>query len=45
MGLCKVKCSLLSMRQVWWSLHCVLWKGWAGGLWGLRFCRFLEFFS
>ena len=40
----KAKCSLYSVQQVWWSLHWVLRQGWAGGLWGLRFCLFLEFF-
>ena len=38
MGHCKVKCTLCSGQQVWWSLHWVLWPGWAGGLRGLRFC-------
>ena len=32
---CKVKHSLYSVQQVWWSLHWVLRLGWAGGLWGL----------
>ena len=45
MGCCKVKCSLCTAQQVWWSLHWVLWQGWAGGLRGVRFCCFLEFFS
>ncbi len=45
MGHCKVKFSLCSVQQVWWSLHWVLRPGWAGGLGEMRFCRFLEFFS
>ena len=40
-----VECSLCSVQQVWWSLHWVLRQGWADGLWGLWFYRFLEFFS
>ena len=28
--------------QVWWGLHCGLRQGWAGGLWGVRFCRCVE---
>ncbi len=44
MGLCKVKCSLFIEQQVWWSLHWVLWQGWAGGLSELRFCEFVEVF-
>ena len=35
---CKVKCSLCSMQWVWERLNWVLRLGWAGGLWGLRFC-------
>ena len=31
-GTCKVNCSLCSLQQVWWSLHCGLRQGWAGGL-------------
>ena len=42
-GLCKAKFSLC-VQQVFWSLHWVLRPGWAGGLGGLRFCRFLEEF-
>ena len=38
MGHYKVKYSLCSKLQVWWSLHWVLGQGWAGGLWGVRFC-------
>ena len=38
MGHYKGKYSLCSVQQVWWSLHWVLWPGWAGGLWGVRFC-------
>ena len=45
MGHCKVKCGLCSVQQVWWSLHWGLWQGWAGGLWGLRFCWFVEIFE
>ena len=41
-GHCKVKCSLCSAHQVWCSLHWGLRQGWAGGLWGLRFCRCVE---
>ena len=37
-GHCKVKCSFFSMKLVWWSLHCVLRPGWAGGLGGVWFC-------
>ena len=36
-GYSKVKCSLCSVQQVWWSLYWVLRQGWVGGLWGLRF--------
>ena len=42
MGYCKIKCSLCSVQQVWWSRHWVLRLGWAGGLWGLWFCQFGE---
>ena len=43
---CKSKRSLCSAQQVWWSLYRVLLRqGSAGGLWGLQFCRFLEFFN
>ena len=45
MGHCKIKCSLCSMQQARWSMHWVLWQGWAGDAWGLRICHFLEFFS
>ena len=40
----KVKCNLCRVHQVWWSLYWVLWQGWAGGFWGLRFCHNLEFY-
>jgi len=33
-----------NVQQVWWSLHWVLQQAWAGGLWGLGVCHFLEFF-
>ena len=39
---CKIKCSLCSVQQVCWSLHWWLQQGWAGDLWGLRFCRCVE---
>ena len=42
MGHCKVKCSLYTVQQVWRRLHWVLLQGWAGGLWKLRLCRFVE---
>ena len=32
MGHCKVKYSLCSAQQVWWSLNWVLRQGWVGGL-------------
>ena len=32
------------MQQVWWSLYWGLRQGWAGGLWGVRLCRFVKFF-
>ena len=39
----KVKCNLCSVQQVWWGrLRWGLRQGWAGGLWGIRFCRFIE---
>ena len=38
MGHYKAKCSLCSAQQLWWSLHWALRPGWAGDLWGLRFC-------
>ena len=41
MGHCKVKCSLCSVQQAWRGLFWGLRQGWAGGLWELRFCRFL----
>ena len=42
-GHCKVKCSICCVHQVWWGLHWGLRQGCcAGGLWGLRFCRFVE---
>ena len=31
LGHCKVKCTLISGQQVWWSLHWGLRQGWAGG--------------
>ena len=43
---CKVKCSLCSGQQVWWSLHRGLPQCWSGGLRGFfRFCHILESFS
>ena len=43
MGNCKVKGSLRSLQQVWWGLHWGLrQRCWAGGWWGVRFCRFKE---
>ena len=39
---CKVECCPCSLQQVRWSLNRVLRQCWAGGLWGLRFYRFLE---
>jgi len=39
MGHFKVKCSLCSVQQVWWSLNWVLRPGWADGVWWrVRFC-------
>ena len=38
MGHYNFKCSPCSVQQVLCSLHWVLRPGWAGGLWGLRFC-------
>ncbi len=39
LGHWKVKCSLCSAQQVWWSLQWVLRQAGAGGLGGLlRFC-------
>ena len=38
MGHCKVKCSLCSVQQVWWSLHWGLRPGWAVGLLGVLLC-------
>ena len=32
MGHCKVKCSLCSVQQVWWSLHWVLRPRWWAGV-------------
>ena len=45
MGHCKVKCSICSAQQVWWSLYWVLLQGLADGLWGLQFYQILEFSS
>ena len=45
MGHCKVKCSLCSAQQLWCSLDLALRQGWAGCLWGLRFCQILESIS
>ena len=42
MGYCQVKYRHCSLWQVWRSLHRGLRQGWAGGLWGLRFCRCVE---
>ena len=45
MGHCKVKCSLCNVQQMWWSVHWVLrQQGWASGLWGLQFPRFVELY-
>ena len=41
-GHCKVKCSLCSVQQAWWGLHMGLRPGRAGGLLGVRVCRFVE---
>ena len=38
MGHCKVKCGLYSAQKVLWRLNWLLQPGWAGGLWGVRFC-------
>ena len=40
MGRCKVECGLYCVQQLWWSLHSMLRLGWAGGLWGVRFCQY-----
>ena len=46
LGHCKVKCSLCSGQQVWWSLHWGLRYCCTGGLRGFfRFCHILESFS
>ncbi len=45
LGHWKVKCSLCSAQQVWWSLYWVLRQASAGGLGGLRFCQILVLFS
>ena len=43
-GHCKLKCSLCSLGQPWWSLHCwELRQAWAGVFWGLRFYQLLDF--
>ena len=42
MGHCKVNCSLCSVGKELCSLHWGLRQDWAGGLWGVRFCRFVE---
>ena len=42
MGHCKVKCVLFNVQQEWWGLHRGLRQDWASGLWGMRFCRFME---
>ena len=42
-GTLMVKLSLCTVQQVQWSLHWVLRLGWAGGLWGLRFCYLWNF--
>ena len=45
MGHCKVKCSFYCVKQVWSGLHWGLRQECcAGGLWGLWFCLFIEFF-
>ena len=45
LGHCKVKCTLCSGQQVWWSLHWGLRQCCAGGLRGFsRFCHILELF-
>ena len=45
MGHCKVKYSLVCcVQQVLWVLHGGLQQGWAGGLWGLQFCRCVKIF-
>ena len=42
-GHCKVKCSLFGVQQVWRGMSWGLRQGCcAGGLWGVRFCRFVE---
>ena len=46
LGHCKVKCTLCSGQQVWWSLHWGLRQCCAGSLRGFfRFCPILESFS
>ena len=42
MGHYKARGSLCTVHQVCWNLYWGLLEGWAGGLWGLRFCRFME---
>ena len=43
MGHCKVRFSLCTVQQEFWGLQgWGLRQGCAGGLWGLRFCRFVE---
>ena len=42
MGHCKAKCSLCYVPQLWWRLHWGLRPGRAGGLWEMRFHRFVE---
>ena len=42
---CKAKCSLCSVPQMWLGSDWVLAEGWAGGLWCVRLCGFLEVFS
>ena len=43
LGHCKVKCTLCSGQQVWWSLHWGLRHCCAGGLRGFQFCHILEY--
>ena len=42
MGQYAVKHSLCSVQQVLRGLYWGLRQGWVGGLWGVRFCRFVE---